>query len=312
MSRTYFPGSQLRYNYYFAHGEHPLKYSVLLEELLGWRWPSPDSPPSSTSKAPDMLAPHECAEARPSHSAVPHSRAVAPRNSPPKSPGRACPNEDPKPNAANGDSHTPLSASTSTSSNAAAPPVHRHDSSPAQNPKALTDLEVSKGKENVAQDVSLDKHVEGVSGSHKDVNEPPPSRKRRVILILPKIIDASAPRRAGDAFALPPRKRKRGPAAAADGKGKTKRIRRKYTEREDDDGVKYKQCNLCEEAIYKSHKKHAALCGKGKGLRNGAPSHADAATDKLESHDCGNALTRPEATAVAPNSPPAVVLANEE
>ncbi|KAJ8688872.1 hypothetical protein PTI98_012950 [Pleurotus ostreatus] len=235
MSRTYFPGSQARYNYYFAHGEHPLKYSVLSEELLGWRWPSPDSPPSRTSKAPDMLAPHECAEARPSHSVVPHSRPVAPRNSPPKSPGRACPNEDPKPNAANEHAHTPLSASTSP--NAAASPVHRNASAPAQNPKDLENLEVSKGKENVAQDLSLDKLVEGVSGSHKDVNEPPPSRKRKVILILPKIIDASAPHKAGDAFASPPRKSKRGPAAAADGKGKTKRIRRKYTDREDDDGV---------------------------------------------------------------------------
>lgn len=168
-----------------------------------------------------MIAPNEYEEASPLHNVVPDSRPVDPRNLPPKSPSLDYLNEEP--NVANEDSHTPLS--TSTSSNVAASPVDGHASAPTQEPKDLKNLEDSK--ENVAQD--LDTRV--VSASRKAVDKPNPSRKRKVILILPKIIDASAPHKAGDA--LPPKKRKRGPAA--DGKKKT--IRRKYTDREDDDGV---------------------------------------------------------------------------
>ncbi|KAF4588000.1 hypothetical protein EYR38_009961 [Pleurotus pulmonarius] len=244
MSRTYVSGCRyVRNNYHFKHGEYHLQLPVLSKELLDWRWPSFESRPSGIFKAPDMIAPNQ-REATPLLDDAPTSNKP---NKPPVSAhlGKIF-------IVANEDAKAPLS--NSTLSNAAASSVDTLTCTSTQEIKPTC---LGAGKENHAQGLGSDNQVLS-GGSPKTMKDPAPSKKpRRVILILPKVADTGvAPETRND---LPPKKRKR--SCAADGKKKI--IRRKYTEHKDESGLEYKQCNLCEEAIYGNHKNHSSKCGKG-------------------------------------------------
>ncbi|KAF4565706.1 hypothetical protein EYR40_002224 [Pleurotus pulmonarius] len=167
---------------------------------------------------------------------------------------------------ANEDAKAPLSKSTLPNVVASSVDALACTSTQEINPTSL-----GAGKENHAQGLGADNRVVS-SGSPKTMKEPASSKKpRRVILILPKVADTRlAPETRNDS---PPKKRKRD--CAADGKKKV--IRRKYTDHKDESGLEYKQCNLCEEAIYGSHKNHASKCGKG--IKRKPPSHAPTAIE---------------------------------